>query len=305
MAKGETTMVNGGSAKRFLSGQTFMGLANSIYVMLMSGWCLLVGALPLTLVLLLIHDLRYWPTYVAAMALSAPGFAALFAVFRDHPSLFARNAAVRAKVLEDASDDSDFPPAWIARPYVPVDTSVAVIRPYFRAYARVFARSLAAGVTFGVLAFLFLYDVQIMLKLQPYGVCVVPLLLVLTAMAVQSMLVALVLVVEYPKARYRSVVKNGVLLCVRRIWVTILTAALALAYWWGVVQAPLMVVMLGTGLIAYLLWASTQWQARGMFEAMAAESGDGRIMRMYGVEGRVAKTRAFSGFFSGTRDYRQ
>lgn len=298
------------SAKRFLNAQTMMGLVNSIYVLIMSGWCVLVGALPLTLVLLLIHDLQYWPTFVVAAALSAPGIAALFAVFRDHPALFARNAAVRASIIDDNADDPAFPPDWIAEAYVPVDTMVMVIRPYFRAYAKVFARSLLMGLTFGAAIFLLLYDVQIMLQLGRVGAALVPVLLVMVVLLVQSLLLSLVLVVEYPKARYLSLIKGSVLLCVRRFWVTILTAVLLFAYWWGVAENPLMVVVLFTGLIVYIVWASVRWQAQVMMKQMAIDSGDRRIMAMYGIDpdnasdsaGRAARR---GSLFSGTTDFQQ
>ena len=286
------------------SGQQFQGtyntVVNTVLVLLESSLCAIVGMLPLVLVAFLINDFNYWPTYVVAAALSMPGLAALFAMFRDQPMLFSANASTRARVWFEHMGDRNFPPDWIAEPYVRPDTSVAFIKPYFRAYRRVFLRALAVGAAFWALVFCLIYDMFIMVQLS-WGAALVPVLVVVAAMALQSMMVALVLVVEYPKAKYLSVLKNGVILAVRRVPVLLLTVVALAGYVWGLFTWSIAVLVFATGIAAYLVWASANWQASLMFEQLARESGDKRIIDMYQASG--SKPSAFGSFFKGTSDY--
>ncbi|NMM93686.1 hypothetical protein [Bifidobacterium oedipodis] len=278
---------------------TYNKVVNTILVLLESSLCLFIGMLPLLLVVFAVRDLTYWPTYLLAAWLSMPGLTALFAMFRDQPMLFSINAETRARVWREQSGAKDFPPDWIAEPYVPFDRTVAFIGPYFKAYAKLFVRSITISFVFLLLVFCFIYDVFIMMQTS-WGAFVVPILIVCCALFVQAMLVALVLTVEYPKAKFFSRIRNGFMLAVRRIPAIIISMVALVGYGWGMTtKYGLLVLVLTTGIVAYLVWSSANWQANLMFVAMAKESGDKRIIDMYSV---VNKTSGGS-FFSGTRDY--
>ncbi|OZG58729.1 hypothetical protein BTIS_0450 [Bifidobacterium tissieri] len=278
---------------------TFLTVANSIFVILALGWCSLVGMLPLLLVSGFVHDLSYYALYLVALALSTPGIAALFAVFRDQPTLFSGNSALRAKVWQDHAGEKDFPPDWIARPYVDPNHNAAVIRPYFRAYARVFVRSLIMGFTFALLAFCFLYNMQIFAQM-PFGVYVTPMLAVCLVFLAQAWLISLVLVAEYPKAKWLVTVKNAVMLSVRRFYMIIVSGIVLAAFGFALVTwSPILFLLLGTGVVGYMLWASARWQADKLFVLMANESKDKRIIDMYSAQSRG------NNFFNAQSDWQQ
>ncbi|BDR55200.1 hypothetical protein KIMH_13110 [Bombiscardovia apis] len=137
-----------------------MGLVSSIYVLLIAGWCMLVGTAPLLAVVFLVRDLSYYPLYILAALLSAPGLAAMFAVFRDQPSLASWDAALRQRLVTDRMQGWQLPD-WIASPYVHPDASGALIRPYFKAWWKLALRSWLIALPFALAAFACLYDAQI------------------------------------------------------------------------------------------------------------------------------------------------
>ncbi|KAB8294648.1 hypothetical protein [Bifidobacterium avesanii] len=287
--------------------KAFTTVANSIYLMLMAGWLTLLCALPLTICLMTRVPIMYYPTYAGALALSAPAFAALFAIFRDQPTFNSRDAQLRIKLTEDHAKDPNFPPDWIAAPYVPSDRPTAIFKPFFRAYAKLFLRALAVGFSCCLAIFAFGYDLQLSQQFQ-WGAALVPVLLVAMAIFLQAYFVGLVIVVEYPKAKWWSVMKSAVLLSVRR-WVALLIALVVMVgFFWGVMWSPILVLLLGTGMVFYIEYAAARWQAQILFAQMAAESGDKRIRDMYSV-GADAKSsrrgRGGSSFWRGGTDVMQ
>lgn len=283
--------------------KAFTTVANSIYLMLMAGWLTLLCTLPLTICFALRVPITYYPTYAGALALSAPGFAALFAIFRDQPTFGSRDAQLRVKLAEDHAKDPDFPPDWIAAPYVPSDRPAAIFKPFFRAYGKLFLRALLVGLTCGFAIFAFGYDIQLSQQFQG-GAVLMPVLLVAMALFLQAYFVGLVIIVEYPKAKWWSVMKSAVLLSVRR-WVALLIALVVMVgFFWGVMWNPILVLMLGTGLIFYIEYSAARWQAQILFAQMAVESGDKRIRDMYSV-GADAKRPRRSSFWRGGADVMQ
>ena len=275
-------------------------VVNTLIVVIEASLCMIVGALPLMVVAFVVNDLAYWPIYIAAAALSTPALAALFAMFRDQPTLLSANAATRARVWLDNESDADFPPDWIASPYVRSDSSVLFVKPYCKAYARLFARSLGVGAFFWLLVFCFAYDVLIALQLS-WGAALIPMLAICMLLSFQSMAVALVLAAEYPKAKYLQLLKNGFLLSVRRIPVLLLTLVALAGYAWALFTWTIPVLVFATGIAVYLVWACANWQASLMFEVMAKESQDRRIIDMYQAARPSGKS--LGSWFRGTKDY--
>ncbi|AHJ22591.1 hypothetical protein B689b_0528 [Bifidobacterium breve 689b] len=280
--------------------RTYSTIANTLMVIIEASLCLIVGTLPLVVVAFAVNDFDYWALYIVAAALSMPGIAALFAIFRDQPTLLSMNASVRTQVWLDNESDPDFPPEWIAAPYVYPDASVMFIKSYFKAYARLFKRSLGIGVFYWFLVFCFGYDILIVLQLS-WGGFIVPMLVICILMALQSMMVSLVLAVEYPKAKYVQLLKNGFLLSVRRLPVLLLTLVALGGYAWALFTWTIPVLVFASGIAAYVVWACANWQASVLFSSMAMESGDKRIIDMYHATHNSAASK--SSWFRGTKDY--
>ena len=280
--------------------RTYSTIVNTVIVIIEASLCLIVGALPLVVVAFAVNNFDYWALYIVAAALSMPGMAALFAIFRDQPTLLSMNASMRTQVWLDNESDPDFPPEWIAAPYVYPDASVLFIKSYFKAYARLFKRSLGIGVFYWFLVFCFGYDILIVLQLSGGGF-VVPMLVICILMALQSMMVSLVLAVEYPKAKYVQLLKNGFLLSVRRIPVLLLTLVALGGYAWALFTWTIPVLVFASGIAAYVVWACANWQASVLFSSMAMESGDKRIIDMHHATRNSAASK--SSWFRGTKDY--
>lgn len=286
------------------SSNTFLTVANVVYVLLAMSLLTLLGCLPLVLAAVFVPDIRSYPVLLLAGALSAPGVAASFAMFRDHPVFLtsARRDALEAlekehesheagsvgaasrsvRVCADGRCDGGCPwlPDWIAAPYVPSDVSVAVFRPYLAAYRRVAARSLAVGMTFGVIEFLALYDAQLLIQVS-WGRLFVPAMVVVAAISVEAELVALNLVVEFPKAKWRSLMRNGYLMGVRRFLMLVVNVACLGVYGWGLGRSPILVGLLATGVLVFVLWAGVRWQSQPLALAMARESHDRALVALY------------------------
>lgn len=299
------------ATNKWFQADAFMHIVNSVTVMILSGICCLIGSLPLVIVMLMVNDLAYWPLYFAAAAISSPSVAALYAMFRDHPALLARGSRVRVKRFMEAENDAEhhgFPPDWIAGLYVRQDVAVAMFRPYFQAYARLFARALAVGVTCCVIGFAFTYNILLFSQLS-WGVYVTPALAVCLVFLFAAFSIAMVLIVEYPKAKYWSVMRNAVLLCIRRVYILLIAVVAIVAYGYGLFHWALPMMVFGTGVLWYLIWGASRWQAQRLFTQMAKESGDPRIVELYEVapssSSAATSSSSFGGFFSGTTDWRQ
>lgn len=277
--------------------RALLGVTNSVAVVLGSGFCTLIGMLPLVLVLVFMQSPEYYPACILSCVLSAPGLAALFAVFRDHPGLASSSTAIRFHVLETMEEEGRKLPDWIARPYVDQSVTSGFFTYYFKAYARLAVRSWMAWLPLGIIAFALVYDLQIAAAVS-WGGLLWPLIVVCLVLLVQTAFVSLVLVVEYPKAGIRRLLVNALLLSVRRFYM-LLVSILALAgYVWGLLRSPILVALLGTGLIWYLIWAAARWQAQPFFLQMAKESRDPVIESMY-------RQGSGSPSFSPLSDYRQ
>ena len=280
--------------------RALLGITNSIAVVLGAGCCSLLGMLPLAAVLIFLRDPQYYPTYLLAAVLSAPGLAALFAIYRDHPGLSSASARARRQALDSMTERGHTLPDWIAKPYVDSGTVYGFFRAYWRAYKVLALRSWATWLPLGLIAFALIYDLQIASQLSWGQILFLPILVCLLLL-VQTALVSLVLLVEYPRARIRKVLINGILLSVRRWYMMVLSLAVLAGYVWGLMRSPILVALLATGLIWYLVWAAVRWQADPFFQQMARESGDPGVQAMYGLPDTGAKGSSFTAL----QDYRQ
>lgn len=280
--------------------RALLGIANSIAVVLGAGCCSLLGMLPLVAVLIFLRDPQYFPTYLLAAVLSAPGLAALFAIYRDHPGLSSASARARRQAVDSMTERGQSLPDWIAKSYVDSGTVYGFFSAYWRAYKVLALRSWATLLPLGIIAFALIYDLQIASQLSWGWIMFFPILVCLLLLA-QTALASLVLLVEYPRARIRKVLVNGLLLSVRRWYMLVLSLAVLAGYAWGLMRSPILVALLATGLIWYLVWAAVRWQADPFFRQMARESRDPGVQAMYGLPDTGAKGSSFTAL----RDYRQ
>lgn len=128
--------------------------------------------------------------------------------------------------------------------------------------------------------------------------------LLCSPLLVQTALVSMVLLVEYPRVRIRKVLVNGPLLSVRRWYMLVLSLAVLAGYSWGLMRSPILVALLATGLIWYMAWAAwaaVRWQAEPFVRQMARESGDPGVQATYGLPDDGAKGSSFTAL----QDYRQ
>lgn len=282
--------------------RALLGVANSIAVILGLGCCALIGMLPLVLVTVFMEGLDYYPAFLMASVLSAPGLAALFAIFRDQPGLASSSTRVRIRVAESMAHEGKELPDWIAPPYVDSSATSGFFTYYFKAYVHLALRSWLTWLPLGCIAFAFLYDLQIASRVS-WGGFLRPPILVCLILLVQTALISLVLLVEYPKARIRRILLNALLLSVRRFYMLILALLVLVGYFWGLLKSPILVALLGTGPIWYLIWASARWQAHPFFLQMAKESHNPQIESMY--QQGSGRPLSSGSSYSSLSDYKQ
>lgn len=259
------------------SADVFLTVANVVYLLLAMSVLTVAGCAPLALAFVLAPGVWFYPLLLAGWALSAPGIAAAFAIFRDHPVFQTSSRRDALSALDDAAVGL---PEWIAAPYVPSDVAVAVFRPYARAYLRLFPRALAVGVTFGMIEFLALYDAQLLMQVG-WGQLLVPLMLVVAVISVEAELVALNLMVEFPQSKWRSLLRNGYLFGLRRLVMFIVNVAVVAVYCWGLTRSPILVAVLATGVLSFIVWAGVRWQSQPLALAMAREVRDRHLVALY------------------------
>lgn len=257
---------------RNISWSVIRRIADGIYVLLITGVCTVICTTPLALVFLVFRDdLRYYPLLLVATVLSAPGLSAAFSIFRDHPALFSKDAEERAERLDAGGQR----PEWIAEPYVLSDAGVRVIKPYFRSYAKNFARSLIVSFPQMFILFAIFFNIQILGKFVPFAIFV-PVIGILSVLAFQSLMLGMILVVEYPKARWLSVIKNAYCLLPKRFFMIFISVIVLAGYILGISYNPILIGLLGTGIALYVIWASARWQMQILDDLLQSEDGNER-----------------------------
>ncbi|GIF04246.1 hypothetical protein [Actinoplanes siamensis] len=160
------------------------------------------------------------PVFLLTAPLAAPGLCAAFAVFAAHPGPVVRT----------------FVTAW---------------RSSLRRAAALGVLTTAALVVLGV-------DVRAAGR-HPAGAVVIPVLAVLIALMVATTVLALVALAERPAARLRDVLRAGLVLSVRRWYLTLPSLGVL-----GLLEAlfaakPALALALAAGPLLYLVWANSRW----------------------------------------------
>ncbi|WP_143433395.1 hypothetical protein [Bifidobacterium sp. N5G01] len=250
--------------------KAFFPIVDAVYVMLALSVCVLTGCAPLLVVCFLPFPVaETYPWLCVALALSAPGIAAAFAIYRDHPVLRPSHfAGVESGVGKSSSSSGEGVPEWVAAPYVEADAGVAVFRPFFAAYAKLWKRSLALSAASGMLLFVLSYDARLLAQVS-WGVYAMALACAIGVIALMALMTSLELAVEFPKAKFSALLRNGLLLAVFKLPITLGLAVVVGIYVWGVAHYPLPVLMLMTGLVGYLIWVGARSQSKELRKACA------------------------------------
>jgi len=211
---------------RRVSHEAVSGIIAMIALGLVVNVLVMLTALPLVLLLITTDPMRSWPLLAGAAVLAAPAVAAAFRAFREH-------AAGRLG---------------------PVRAFLAGLRDGWRL-------SLAVGALVVSVVVVLLVDVSLLAG-SDLAVVTVPLLGVLTVLAVSVGLLALVAVAEVPSARLRDVLAASAVLALRRWYLTVVSLLIVAT------QAALFVNLpaIGLGITAsaalYLAWANSRYALR-------------------------------------------
>jgi len=214
------------SALRRISHESYANVFGVIYLGLMTNALVLVASLPLVVLLVTTDPARSWPLLAVAAPLAAPGLTAAFTVFREH----ARG-------------------------------STTVARDFLAGLRATWRRSLGLGGMLSAVVVVLLVDVRAFSG-TPFGVVALPVLAVLTVLALAIGLLAFVAIAEEPGVRLRDALRRAAWLAVRR-WYLSAVSLLVLA-----AQAMLFSSLpaIGLGLTAsaalYLAWANSRFTLR-------------------------------------------
>lgn len=73
----------------------------------------------------------------------------------------------------------------------------------------------------------------------------------------------------FPKAKFSALLRNGLLLAVFKLPITLGLTVVVGTYMWGVAHYPLPVLVLMTGLVGYLIWVGARSQSKELRGACA------------------------------------
>jgi hypothetical protein len=211
---------------RRVSHEAVSGIIGMIALGLVVNVLVMLTALPLVLLLITTDPMRSWPLLAGAAVLAAPAVTAAFRAFREHA----------------------------AGGLGPVRAFLAGLRDGWRL-------SLAVGALVVSVVVVLLVDVSLLAG-SDLAVVTVPLLGVLTVLAVSVGLMALVAVAEVPSARLRDVLAASAVLALRRWYLTVVSLLIIAT------QAALFVNLpaIGLGITAsaalYLAWANSRYALR-------------------------------------------
>ncbi|OXM99861.1 hypothetical protein [Bifidobacterium vansinderenii] len=203
---------------------------------------------------------------VVAYTISTPALAAAFAAYRDAPTMrygedenvrFRRNRTIE-------SIDA------VASPYWNAEDENRMARPYLRAYVGLFKRSLVTSLMFGAILAV-LAEAACLAVSTTGGTVATAVLLALCAFTIVAHMTALNLVVEFPRAHYPAVLRNGFTLSAAKWPFTLLAIAVLGVYIGVMLTWPWFMLLFGTGLVFFFLYHCVEHITRHVVEQMIAE----------------------------------
>jgi uncharacterized membrane protein YesL len=207
-----------------VSHDTYNQVFGAAYVALMTNLLLVVGCLPFVVALVVTDPTRSWPLLALVAPLCAPAICAAFGVFGAFSA----------------------------------DGTTSVVRTFVGAWRSVARRALAIGAAVTGALVVLGVDVRVVWQ-GTVGAVAIPVFAILAVLVVVTGMLALVAVVERPRARVRDLLRAALYLGVRRWYLTVvslfvlgLLAALVAArpaLGFGLAAAPLL----------YVVWANSRY----------------------------------------------
>ena len=214
------------NAMRRISHETYANVFGVVYLGLMTNALLLVACLPLVVLLVTTDPARSWPLLAIAAPLAAPGLTAAFGVFRAHQG-----------------------------------GSTTVARDFVAALRATWKKALALGAMVSAVVVVLLVDVRAFSG-TPFGVVAIPLLAVLTVLAVAIGLLAFVALAEEPGARLRDLLRASAYLAVRRWYLSAVSLLVLGAQAALFASLPAIALGITTAGALYLAWANSRFTLR-------------------------------------------
>jgi len=204
--------------------ETFIHVFDTAYVVLMTNLLLVIAGLPFVVGLIATDPARSWPLLALVAPLSAPALGAAFAVFAGFSA----------------------------------DGTTTVVRTFAAAWRSLFGRATTIG-ALTVAALVVLGVDGRAVWPSPLGAVAVPVLVTLAVLVVSTATLALVGVVERPRARVRDLLRAGLYLAVRR-WYLTAVSLFVLGLLVALVAArPAVGLGLAAAPLLYVVWANSRY----------------------------------------------
>ena len=207
-----------------ISHDTYSQVFGTVYVALMTNLLLVLACLPFVVGLVVTDPVRSWPLLALVAPLCAPALCAAFAVF----------AAFSA------------------------EGTTAVARTFARSWRSVARRALAIGALVSGAVVVLGVDARAAWQSR-VGAVAIPVIAVLVVLILATGLLALVAVVERPRARVRDLLRAALYLAVRR-WYLTAASLLVLGLLATLVAArPALGLGLAAAPLLYVVWANSRY----------------------------------------------
>lgn len=213
-----------------VSHDTWATILGVVYLGLMVNFLVLIAASPLVVLLITTDPMLSWPLLALAAPLSAPALTGACTAFRE----FGRGEP-------------------------------QVVRSFLRGWAATWRKAMLIGAGATASVVVLLVDVRAVSELAA-SVVIVPVLALLTAIALATALVAFVALAEAPQARVRDVVKAALYLGVRRWYLTVLSFTVLAVQFALFTTMPAIAIGLTCAPALYVAWANSRYTLRPVLE---------------------------------------
>ena len=176
----------GPGQKRIFNPELFELVSGTAYTALMTNLLIVLTCAPFIVLLMTTDPVAAWPALVLSSILIAPALTGAFAAFQ----MFSNQ------------------------------DGTSVIRTFFRAWWHNLRRSLPIGIGLAAVLFIIMLNLQFFLT-ERLGALIIPIQVMLLVVAVVTALISLVGIVELPGVPLRDVLKNAILLGVRKWYLTV------------------------------------------------------------------------------------
>lgn len=219
-----------------ISHDTWATILGVVYLALMGNLLVLVAAAPLVVLLITTDPALSWPLLALAAPLAAPALTGAFTAFRE----FGHGEP-------------------------------QVVRSFLRGWKATWRKGMLIGAAAAASVVVLLVDVRAVSAL-PASVVVVPVLALLTVIAVATGLVSLVALAEAPQARMRDILKAALYLSVRRWYLTALSFAVLGVQLALFTTMPAIAIGLTCAPALYIAWANSRYTLRPVLDLEEARA---------------------------------